>query len=351
MGNPAVSIVVPIYNVEKYLERCINSLIQQTMKNIEIILVDDGSTDSSSTICDEYCGIDKRIRIIHQNNQGLGFARNTGINAAKGEYIAFIDSDDYIKKEMMDDLYHIAIKSNADAVISGGFITVKHNGDIKIDREIDHTITYNGNTRQLALEMMGSLPKYKKDSVYEMSACKGIYKREILESNNIRFQSERNVISEDLVFHFDFLQCARYVIIVPKVYYYYCEHLTSLTKKYQKDRFSRNVAFYQYMKTVLQKYEYENKDFLYADRMIIARSRVAISHIVLQYCHINRTARQEILDICNSQTLKGVLLDYPIYMLPLKQRFFAWAMKKKSWITLYLLTYLNMLKKGEFRKC
>ena len=350
-AKPPVSIIVPVFNVENQLDRCVESLINQTFTDIEIILVDDGSTDSSPTICDNYCQRDSRVRVIHKTNEGLGLARNSGLDISQGHFVAFIDSDDYVKENMFEELYNKAIETRADAVISGGFITVKHNGDIRIDREIDCEIIYDGNTRQLALEMMGSLPKYKKDSVYEMSACKGIYRREILENNKIRFQSERTVISEDLVFHFDFFQSAKRVVIVPEVYYYYCEHLSSLTKKYQKDRFNRNVAFYQYMKTVLKKYEYEDKDYLYVDRMLIARSRVAISQIVMQYHRINRTVKQEILDICNSQVLKEVLMDYPIYMLPLKQRIFAWAMKKKEWITLYILTCLNMLKKGELRKC
>lgn len=95
-----ISIIVPVYNVERYIERCVESICQQTYTNTEIILVDDGSTDSSGKICDEIAVKDPRIRVIHQQNSGLSAARNAGLAVAKGEYIAFVDSDDYIAQEM-----------------------------------------------------------------------------------------------------------------------------------------------------------------------------------------------------------------------------------------------------------
>ena len=98
-----VSIIVPVYNVEKYVERCIESIIKQSYKNLEIILIDDGSKDNSGKICDEYAEKDNRIKVIHKKNGGLSDARNTGLNIADGEYICFIDSDDYIHKDLVKD--------------------------------------------------------------------------------------------------------------------------------------------------------------------------------------------------------------------------------------------------------
>lgn len=103
--NELVSVIIPVYNVEKYLNRCIKSVLGQTYKNLEIILVDDGSTDNSSQICDEYKKIDSRIIVIHKENGGLSDARNAGINKATGKYITFIDSDDSIEKDMIEYLY------------------------------------------------------------------------------------------------------------------------------------------------------------------------------------------------------------------------------------------------------
>lgn len=112
--NPEISIIVPVYNVEKYLKRCIDSILNQSFENFELILVDDGSTDNSGKIVDEYEGIDKRIRVIHKENGGQGSARNRGLDIAKGNYIGFVDSDDWIHRDMYKILYENITKYNAE---------------------------------------------------------------------------------------------------------------------------------------------------------------------------------------------------------------------------------------------
>lgn len=114
MQSPKISIVVPIYNVENFLPFCLDSIIQQTYKNLEIILVDDGSTDSSLKICNEYASRDKRIQIIHQENHGLSYSRNKGIEIASSEYISFIDADDIIAPDFCEHLLHLLISNDAD---------------------------------------------------------------------------------------------------------------------------------------------------------------------------------------------------------------------------------------------
>ena len=114
--NPLVSIIVPVYNVEEYLEECVNSIISQTYTNIEIILVDDGSTDNSGELCDKYSLRDNRIEVIHKVNGGISDARNVGAKSAKGKYIYFIDSDDYIVSEAIDELVSVALRDNSDIV-------------------------------------------------------------------------------------------------------------------------------------------------------------------------------------------------------------------------------------------
>lgn len=116
---PKVSVVVPIYNVEKYLKQCVDSLLNQTLKDIEIILVDDGAKDGSGKIVDEYKNKFTNVKVIHQANGGLGPARNTGIENATGEYIAFVDGDDWVQSNMYEKLYATAQKSNSDIVVSG----------------------------------------------------------------------------------------------------------------------------------------------------------------------------------------------------------------------------------------
>ena len=114
-----VSVIVPVYKVENYLKKCVNSLINQTLKDIEIILVDDGSPDSCGKICDEYAKNDSRVKVIHKQNEGLSEARNVGIMAAKSPYIGFVDSDDYVAEDMYEMLYENLIKTNADVSVCG----------------------------------------------------------------------------------------------------------------------------------------------------------------------------------------------------------------------------------------
>ncbi|MDR2100420.1 MAG: glycosyltransferase, partial [Campylobacteraceae bacterium] len=123
MNIPLVSVIVPIYNVEPYLEKCLNSIINQTYKNLEISLIDDDSPDNSGKICDGYAAKEKRIKVIHKQNRGLSDARNAGLDIAKGEYIAFVDSDDYIAQNTYEDLVGIAQKNTADIVVHAYYIT------------------------------------------------------------------------------------------------------------------------------------------------------------------------------------------------------------------------------------
>lgn len=108
MSNILVSIIVPVYNTGKYLYKCLDSILNQTLQEIELILVDDGSDDNSGAICDFYSERDKRVRVIHKKNEGVSIARNVGMQAAKGEYIGFVDSDDWIEKEMYQEMYYYA---------------------------------------------------------------------------------------------------------------------------------------------------------------------------------------------------------------------------------------------------
>lgn len=117
--KPKVSIVVPIYNVEQFLDRTMQSLLAQTLKNIEIIMVDDESPDNCPAICDRYAEQYPNVKVVHKKNAGLGMACNSGIEVASGEYIAFCDSDDYVDKDMYETMYNAALKYDADAVYTG----------------------------------------------------------------------------------------------------------------------------------------------------------------------------------------------------------------------------------------
>ena len=171
-----ISVIVPVYNVEKYLNKCVDSIINQTFKDIEIILVDDGSTDSSPKICDDYTKVDSRIKVVHQKNSGLSAARNTGIRQSSGKYLAFIDSDDYISKDFCEILYNSITREKADVscinletVREDGYVIVTTNDKDKLQSNYKK---YVYNKKQILKEI---LLREKIDS----RVCTKLYKRNI----------------------------------------------------------------------------------------------------------------------------------------------------------------------------
>lgn len=170
-----ISVIVPVYNVEKYLDACINSIISQAYKDLEIILIDDGSTDSSGKICDQYAKKDSRIQVIHKKNNGVSSARNMGIDIAKGEYIAFVDSDDYIDIHMYETLNEMAVKTGAD-IVECDFMYRKC--EKKVQGE---AYTFSG------LEVLKKLYSDNTEhGILSVSPCNKIFKRDVV--SDIRFK-------------------------------------------------------------------------------------------------------------------------------------------------------------------
>lgn len=263
-----VSIVVPVYNVEKYLKRCLDTLINQTLQEIEIILVDDGSPDNCPVICDDYAKKDNRVKVIHKQNQGLGYARNSGMLIARGEYIAFIDSDDYIDWNMMKILYELAIKKRFNAVYCGHYY--ERNGYI-VDKikEVEQYKEFIGkqDCRKIVLEMIGGL--HKGNPQYTMSVWHAIYNLQLLRSNNISFCSEREFISEDMIFDIDFFNVADRVASIPECYYYYCANENSLSQSFKEDLYYRRRIHYLEILNRLSKNGYSSDELCVAHKHFI----------------------------------------------------------------------------------
>lgn len=207
-NNELISIVIPIYNVENYVEKCLNSVIRQTYNNIEIILIDDGSKDKSKEICDSYARKDKRINVIHKENRGVSSARNTGIEAAKGNYITFIDSDDYIDEDYIEKLYGLCIKNNSDIVICG----VK-------DEDCDGNIVKQSKEIKVNLNKKDFLKELLNQQYFFTVCWAKFYKRDII--GNIRF-NENMKIAEDFDFLYRLLDNVHnvYVDTTEKMYHF-----------------------------------------------------------------------------------------------------------------------------------
>ena len=245
-----VSVIVPVYNVEKYLDRCMQSLLNQTLKDIEIIMVDDESPDNCPKMCDDYAKKDSRVKVIHKKNAGLGLARNSGLEVATGEYVAFVDSDDFTDVDAYRSLYENAQKRNADVVYAGFLMQHSDNTESEcfvLNKE------WKGKEINTFLKSLiyDSLPD--KEKIW-MSVWNAIYKRKVIENNNIRFLSEREYLSEDVVFHTMLLPLCRKVVCIPKTFYHYCYNGTSLTHcNFKLEKIACNFRLYEKLKETIKK--------------------------------------------------------------------------------------------------
>jgi glycosyltransferase involved in cell wall biosynthesis len=211
-NKPLISILVPVYNTSLYLRECLDSLISQTISDIEIVCVNDGSTDNSLEILKEYQEKDKRIRIVDKVNGGLPTARNSGLDNALGEYIGFVDSDDYVSKNMYETMYQAAIKNVSDIVICGAeiFPSMPKAADWLYDVLSPNDITYKTFSKQLLFQEKGVKP----------FLWRYLIKRNLIEENHIRFQ-EDIIIGEDLAFQFKILPKAKGVTLLSDKLYHY----------------------------------------------------------------------------------------------------------------------------------
>ena len=231
-----VDIVIPVYNVEKYLPLCLDSIVRQTYKNINVYLVDDGSTDNSGTICDQYASNFKNVFVIHQKNMGLSGARNTGISASKAMYICFLDSDDWIDTNTIEILMKNLIKSQADVVCCSSIDEYTENGICFKNEGSYSSEVYSGDT---------ILRKYLERKI-NTSAWGKIFKRELF--SQIRFPVGK--LHEDLAIMIDLLTLCDKVAFVSAPLWHYRQRIGSITKQHYKHA---NFDLYHYLQHIKEK--------------------------------------------------------------------------------------------------
>lgn len=229
-----ISVIVPVYNNEKFIHRCLSSICQNTYKNLDIIVVDDGSTDKSGTICDDFAKEDSRVRVFHQANSGVSKTRNLGISVAKGRYIAFIDSDDYVDDSYFEGLFQIIQEEDSDL----GICSVAHVNSGAVTCEFIEDMVVN------CLK-----PSNKdKQNFYELN-CKyylygpvnKLYKSSIIDEKQLRFPIDTSY-GEDLLFNFDYLCCCNRISYGKQpMYYYNHDNENSLSHKYRENLFENGI--------------------------------------------------------------------------------------------------------------
>lgn len=231
MNNHLVSIVVPVYNAFKYLEKCIDSIISQSYNNIEIILVDDGSKDNSGQICDTYAKKDNRVVVFHTDNKGVSSARNTGIKHANGTYLMFIDSDDYVEKD------YVLKFVNA---VNLGYDYAQCNFNICIDDKVNKEIIIKEDKELSNInEIKYAIFSLKYGSCHNLSnsrcSCGKIYNLNIIKNNNIRFD-EKIYLLEDGLFNLEYIKYCDKCYLISDCLYNYCQISTSSSHRYNENQ-------------------------------------------------------------------------------------------------------------------
>jgi glycosyltransferase involved in cell wall biosynthesis len=289
-----ISIVVPIYKVEKYLKRCIDSILSQTYKDIEIILVDDGSPDNCGNICDDYAKADKRIVVIHKSNGGLSDARNAGLDIAKGEYIGFVDSDDYIDSCMYETLYLNAINNSADISMCGYYDVIEETG--KKYTQCKEEAVYVWNRKETLKEILQG----KRLGVH---APTKLYKKRLFDG--VRYPVGK--VSEDTFIITDlFNKVQKAVFIESPLYYYYHRKNSINTSEINERDLTRFDAFEKNCDYIRNHYpdllslandNYIKEKFLVGRKILLSKNGKEYNNLLKEIC---KFLRKNIINIFNS---------------------------------------------------
>ena len=340
MEQELVTVVVPIYNVEKYLDRCIQSIVNQTYRNLEILLIDDGSQDNCPAMCDEWAKRDNRIRVIHKENQGLGMARNTGIEYATGEYICYFDSDDYVDTQTIELAYGEIKKNNADMAIFGHYIVYPDGDKVGFCKGMTKTVYSGAEITEILLPWMIH-PDLRKEpkSQFPFSAWSGLLRRAVLEENCIRFQSEREIVSEDTLYLLELYCKVQTVVLIPKELYYYCVNPVSLTKTYKEERQEKNNAFLHTAREMIESLGLSNEVWIRINMLYHGFSMEAMKH-VLRLSAPFREKRRILCSILSDDVLHKSLTRETFVRNSITMAMFfscvKWSLKDVCYILLWL---------------
>lgn len=329
-----VSVIVPIYNVEKDLHRCIDSLQNQTYPYLEIILVDDGSPDKCGEICDTYAARDSRMKVIHKQNAGLGMARNSGLDAATGEFVLFVDSDDYVSSTHVENLIRVMVGEQADLVV-GGYVRNFLDGDKRICKTTDSLQVLKDNQIIPAglMPILGADPSASGDVDRQMSVWINLYRKDLVDALNLRFVSERDYVSEDLFFNIFYILNAKAMALIPDCGYFYSENPNSLTHSYRPDRFVKYCKMLRYETEILKQYGIFEMAELRVYRTFIMKIKKCIALIACSNMKWSQKWR-ECKCILQDPVFEKVLNSYVGHVSGKKQKLQLYMLQKKMIIPL-----------------
>lgn len=339
--NPLISIIVPVYNVEKYLEKCLDALIGQTLKNIEIICVNDGSTDNCGEILNKYSQRDSRIIIVNQENQGLSAARNTGMRYVSGKYIMFVDSDDWIETETCETVFNTAESFNADLVF---WSYTREYGDSSKDKlmfwEDEEVFEEEQVKNQLHRRICGLLGDELAHPDYANAletAWGKLYLAERLLKNGISFVDTKEIGTEDALFNLYALGYIKKAVYIKKCFNHYRkDNDTSLTKTYKQNLYAQ----WQHLFDLMQEYIAENN--FTSDYQSALNNRIALSIVGLglniMSCDCSAVKKIKMIkEIIKSERYKKAYKDLCFTYFPVHWKLFYGFAKHGNAAGVYIL--------------
>lgn len=342
MENPKISIIIPVYNVEKYLDKCLDSIINQTYKNIEIICINDSSTDNSESILNKYNKKDSRIRVLNKKNEGVSLARNFALKYVTGEYLMFVDSDDWIELNTCEVAIKIAKKYNTDLVMWTYIREWENNSKIKEIYTSDMLIfdedMCKNNLHRRMIGLYGNELREPANADALCTVWAKLYKANIIKDNNVIFEDIRKIGTyEDGLFNLEIFNLINKAIFINKgLYHYRKNNINSITQKYKENFFED----WQNLFNILDQYIVTNKCGENYVKALDNRICISILWLGLNICNSDKGAIykiSEIKRIINCEIYRKAYKDLKLTYFPLKWKIFYGAAKYNSAICLYLL--------------
>lgn len=347
---PFFSIILPVYNVEKYLSRCIESILTQDFENYEILLIDDGSREPCAQLCEQWAKQNSKIRVIHKKNAGLGMARNTGLDNARGQYIFFIDSDDYILPGLLSAVWNRIYKNHSECVFYG-FERRNKKGKKVFELKPTPEKNYYSNVEEIKNQLLPDLiaknPYSRKSANLIISAWNCAFSLSFLRDNNLRFVSEREFISEDVYFYIELFSHLKKATIIEEVYYCYCQNQGSLTYSYKSDRFDRIKDFQIKIENLADKLNYDGEVQLRLKHSFLSNT---IGCLKLEVANSKQVGIRESFSrmkrISSDEYLNQVLNSYPLDKYEKTWKFLAWAISLRKYSLLYIALLFKYITRG-----
>lgn len=267
---PKVSVIIPVYKAENYLHRCVDSILAQTFRDFELLLVDDGSPDKSGEICEEYAKRDNRIRVFHKDNGGASSARNLGLDNATGEWVTFIDADDWVSTSFIENLYNPILSDNTINFVQAGCTNYRNNEIAEVEQQYEFLVSTD--------------PVYVFNNFRGLTVSKLFRLNDIIRTYNLKFDEQMHT-SEDMAFTLDYILHITKYCFIPEVGYYYRHNPNSLT--HSKKIKPYNVALTEYkhlfssVQRYIDKYQIPNKEIVFRKSQNAIRLFYTLSSLYL----------------------------------------------------------------------